>query len=194
MQRILFFTLALAVAPLRADLVNVALAANGGVASASSLAGTFPQPGRINDGNYSSIESTAFQANAWWQVSFDDSYFVSIAKIYNEPRDCCKERINNFSLFLYDSNDEVVWQSLGNSIPASSVDQIATFSGINTWGKRMRVQLEHTQNLALREFEVFADVDVANSPTVVPEPSTYALLGTAIAVLAGLARKKRGSA
>ncbi|MBM3783503.1 MAG: PEP-CTERM sorting domain-containing protein [Acidobacteria bacterium] len=187
MVRFLVLSMTFLTLPSWASPINVALLSNGGSAQLSSLLGTFPQPVNLIDGNLSSSVSTIVQANAWAQVTFNDTYFVTFARVFPDNRDCCRTRVNNFSMFLYNANDEVVWSSTGNSIPVDAPEVQATFSGINTWGNRMRMQLEHSQNLSMQEFEVFADLGAPSSE--VPEPSTYLLTGIAFAVLGRLKRR-----
>jgi hypothetical protein len=182
MQRFLGLFLTILSPPLLATPINVAHIDNGGTPGFSSLAGTFPQPNNLIDGNLTTTVSTAFQANAWVEVTFDDTYFITLARVFPDDRDCCRTRVNNFSMFLYNAIGDIVWSSTGNSIPVDALEVQATFSGINTWGNRMRMQLEHTQNLAMRDFEVIADTSATSGE--IPEPATYLLMGTALAVLA----------
>lgn len=187
MHRFLVLPMTILTLPLSASPINVALVSNGGSAGLSSLSGTFPQPNHMIDGNLSSNVGTAFQANAWVEVTFNDTYFVTLARVFPDERECCRTRVNNFSMFLYNANNEIVWSSTGNSIAADAPEVQATFTGINAWGNRMRMQLEHTQNLSMREFEVFADIAAGSGE--VPEPSTYLLVGTALASLVQLKRR-----
>jgi hypothetical protein len=173
MHRFLVLAMTILTLPLSASPINVALVSNGGSAGLSSF--------------LSSNVGTAFQANAWVEVTFNDTYFVMLARVFPDERECCRTRVNNFSMFLYNANNEIVWSSTVNSIPADAPEVQATFTGINAWGNRMRMQLEHTQNLSMREFEVFADIAAASGE--VPEPSTYLLVGTALAAVVQLKRR-----
>ncbi len=182
-----------------ADIVNVALATNGGVAqqSSSAFGGGFPASRGI-DGiksfSISDLTHTDSEFGAWWQVTFDQTYFITRAEIFNRV-DCCFDRINPYSLFLFNEHNDLVWQSNNNTF-ATATSSPATFSGINAWGNRFRVQLEDTNWLHLREVEVFADLDGVppSNETVVPEPSTYAILAAGVLGVALRHRKMRRAA
>jgi hypothetical protein len=170
----LFLTVMLGAATLSADIVNVALQSNGGVAASSSnYLGAYPA-GFGNDGGFFNIFHTNSEKNAWWDVTFSQDYYVTSTKLFNRT-ECCSERASPFSLFLYDSGGSVVWSSTNNSFGGPT----AEFTGINTQGRRMRVQLDGTDYLHMREVEVYADT-LGGGPTVVPERSTYAILGASV--------------
>lgn len=186
--------------PLAGAIINVAAQSNGGVASQSSLYQSSPgfRPDKANDGfsdvsGIPGINHTNIELNAWWEVAFDATYYITSATIYNRT-DCCVDRISPFSVFLYDSDGDVVWSQTGNSNPFFAE---FNFNGINTFGARFRVQLDGTNYLHMREVEVFADDGIAQppgdgdggDPSAVPEPSTYALVGGGLAL--ALLRRRR---
>ncbi|MBL8230779.1 MAG: discoidin domain-containing protein [Bryobacterales bacterium] len=172
---------AMVVTSLDAAPINVALATNGGTAQQSStFRPEFPASHAIDgtiNGTGNNISHTSSELNAWWQVTFNASYFITEVTIFNRT-DCCPERINAFSVFLYDAGNNVVWSQTGNSIilPATT----ATFTGINTVGNRLRVQLDGTNFLHLEEVVAMGDTAPAND---IPEPSTCALAGAGLLVV-----------
>lgn len=173
----LALTAAMVLTSLEAAPINVALATNGGIAAQSSLHDVaFPAVHAI-DGNQATFSHTTSELNAWWQVTFNASYFITEVTIFNRT-DCCPERINAFSVFLYDAGNNVVWSQTGNSInlPATT----ATFTGINTVGNRLRVQLDGTNFLHMTEVVAMGDTPPTND---IPEPSTCALAGAGLLVV-----------
>ena len=170
--------------------INVAFSGNGGVASQSSTAfgGTAD---RANDGNTDgaffngSVTHTDGEFHAWWEVVFNADYSISQIEIFNRT-DCCQDRINPFSVFLYDSSSNVVWSSGGNSIilPATT----ATFAVPDIEGRRVRVQLDGSNYLHMAEVEVMGEIP---APSTVPEPASLVLMGlgcTGLLLRRGVAR------
>ena len=171
--------------------INVAASANGGVATQSST--DFGGPAsRANDGNTDgtynngSVSHTAFEKGAWWQVNFNSPYLIDSITIFNRT-DCCQERVNTFSVSLYDALNVQVWTSgPGQSFVVPTPNTPVTFSGINFAASSLKVQLDGTNWLHLAEVQALGDVTSAG-----PEPSTYALMAGGLAALGLLRRRKQ---
>ena len=171
--------------------VNVALSANGGVASQSSL---YSDGGLValvasncNDGstggNISLGEGchTNSDVNAWWQVTFGADSYITSVEVFNRT-DCCFDRINPFSVILYDDSSQVVWSSSGNTIGGSGVGTVST---PDVLARSLRIQLDRQDFLNLAEVEAFGD---SSGDSSVPEPSALILLVLGLAGLAFLRR------
>ncbi len=166
--------LAFAASCVAAPTMNVASSGNGGVASQiSTIFGG--DAFRANDGNTDGIfednsvsHTDNLLPNAWWQVTFSQDYYISSIVIFNRT-DCCQDRINTFSVFLYDDSNAVVWSSTGNSInlPATT----ATFSVPSIHARSLRVRLDGTNYLALAEVQAFGTA----TPPATPAPPSLIL-------------------
>jgi hypothetical protein len=174
--------IAISAVPLAAGpIVNVALSANGGVASQSSNYDVTNYPASNgNDGNNNTFSHTQIEFDAWWRVDFLQPYYIVDATVINRV-DCCWDRISPFNVYLLDAGNNVVWQALHVNMSNSGPDS-AIFSNINTFGSAFEVQLDnHTNYLHLGE--VVVDADLAG-PSGVPEPATWLLLASVLPVLA----------
>lgn len=181
MIRIFLLFVALAACQLRAELINVALIPNGGFAQGSSVIGTFPNPWEVNDGNRFGLASTALETNPWWQVTFDDTYYISVLNLFYDNRSCCLDRMNTFAAYLYNTNGEIVWSSLGNSVSPDPNDSFVAFNGINVSARSVRFQLETFNHFGIREIEAFSDLPVSSSD--VPEPATFIVVALSLIAL-----------
>lgn len=177
--------------------INVALSSNGGVATQSST--YLPVPGGDADnaidgdtnGNWNfgdpasnTLSHTESEPNAWWKVAFNAPYFISSIDLFNRT-DCCADRLNNFSVFLYDAANVQVWSSPGKSIiwPQSST----TLAVNSVLASSLKVQLDGTNYLHLAEVQVMGDRSLA----AVPEPATYAMMAGGLLLLGMLRRRKQ---
>ena len=175
----------LAVGALHAAPVNVALAANGGVASQSSTYDFTTVASKCNDGNTDgnyftgNICATNQDANAFWEVTFAADYTVVSIDIFNRA-DCCDTRINPFTLFLYDDAHSQVW----TSGPGQTMGSFLSFPVPGIFARTARVQLDTTNNLNLGEVEVMAN-------TGAPEPGTFVLALAAIGAASVVCGRRR---
>lgn len=116
---------------------------------------------------------------AWWRVDLDQDYAVEEIVIWNRT-DCCSERLRNFTVTLWDDGTQVwsgVWAQSGGPAPSTSFL-------LGAVGDAVMVQLNRQDYLHMAEVQVFG---VA---AVVPEPSTWALMGLGLAGLAAAARRR----
>lgn len=148
---------------------------NGGPASAAI-------DGVIN-GNYynpNGIAHTNADYQAWWQVQLDQSYTINGIDLYNRT-DCCSERLNNFTVTLYNGASVVFSQTYASFTETISG---ANVSGMhiglaNLTGDRVKVQLNGQDYLQLAEVSVSA----------VPEPQVFAMMFAGLALLGFKARR-----
>ena len=115
---------------------------------------------------------------AWWQVALGQDYQVDQIVIWNRT-DCCVDRLNNFTVTLFDGNTSVwsrVYAKANGPAPSTP------FS-VGASGDRVFVQLNRRDYLNMAEVQVFA--------SAVPEPETYALIVAGLAVVAGAVRRRR---
>ncbi|MES2126042.1 MAG: discoidin domain-containing protein [Pseudomonadota bacterium] len=125
------------------------------------------------------IAHTGADAQAWWQVQLDHGYSVGAIDIYNRT-DCCN-RLNNFTVTLYDGNTSVFSQTYASFSPS---DAGPNWSGMHidvggAYGDRVRVQLNGQNYLQLAEVKVSA----------VPEPEVFTMLLVGLGLL-GFMNKK----
>jgi len=156
--------------------INVAASANGGFASQSSNYDISNYPASNgNNGALGDFSHTLLEPQAWWQVVFDNSYYISSITVNNRTS-CCETRINPFSVFLYNSSNSVVWSSVGNTIDLPAT--LATFSVPDVLAVRLRVQLNRADYLHVAEVQAIGDTV---SSAAVPEPSSILLLASGLA-------------
>jgi len=168
---------------------NFAAAANGGVATQSSTGFSAPAS-RGNDGNRdghffngTSVTHTNSEFGAWWEVAFASVEEINQILIFNRT-DCCSERINTFSVRLYDSGGSEVWSDTNNTFTPTITGTNLSGMQIDAPGvlaKRLRVQLDGTNYLHLAEVEAY---------NVVPEPATLAALAAGIGLVSRRLRRR----
>ena len=136
------------------SLGNVAM---GKTATQSSVANG-GKASRAVDGNtdgravWNSVTETAGSDNdPWWQVDLGKTYSISLVEIWNRT-DCCSDKLNNFSISIFDSTKQMVWTRKINYFPNPSV----TLDGANTKGQYIKVQLNGPGPLYLAEVRVFS--------------------------------------
>lgn len=147
------------------DPLNHAASANGGVASQSSIAFSGSASRAIDGGrsghwSAGSVTHTGYQFNAWWQSQFADPAEIHEVLVFNRT-DCCVDRINPFSVFLY-LGDDVVWSSTGNTFTADIIEPDVAGMTFTTGGvvaDRVMIQLDGTNFLSLAEVEAWGTPD-----------------------------------
>lgn len=135
-----------------------------GTASQSSENPSFPSPAPLaNDGDINgnwgsgSVSLTnAGEINPWWQVDLGSDTDIDLVKVYNRTDTCCKTRLSNFTVFIYDDNGDINFKQTFTSYPDPSV----SIDVGNVVGKIIRVQLNNMGGdnypLALAEVQVYA--------------------------------------
>jgi hypothetical protein len=115
------------------------------------------------DGSYwnGSVNETAPDANAWWQVDLGASAGVGSVAIWNRT-DCCGSRLSDYWVFVSDTPFS------GSDTPATLQSRAGTWSShqtaapnpaavipVNAAGRYVRIQLSGANNLHMAEVEVF---------------------------------------
>lgn len=124
---------------------------NGGAVSNSNLAlnGTASQSSTYNDatanraidgdsnGNYDngSVAHTENQVNPWWEVDLLDDSEIDRITIHNRT-DCCTDELSNYSVSVFDDNDNMIWNKFYTNHPSS----IHTID-LDVTGKKVRIDL-----------------------------------------------------
>jgi len=147
------------------------------------------------DGIYSNNFSTHTQSDdkAWWYVDLGDTYLISSIKVWNRT-DCCTDRLSNFYVSILSagtSNPELfssptAWQSF-NSGSLAGASEVFT-PGTDVFGRYVKVQLRDANYLHLAEVDVQGSL---GSGTIVPEPSSFALLGSGLILMVVRSRRRK---
>lgn len=100
--------------------------------------------------NQGSVTHTSNAFQPWWQVYLDSDTNINEIKIWNRTN-CCSDRLSNFDVFIYDSNNNRVFKTTITSTPSPSV----TINTGGVVGNRVRIKLKGTNPLSLAEVQVF---------------------------------------
>ncbi|WP_163400092.1 carbohydrate-binding protein [Flavobacterium fluviatile] len=161
---------------------NLALAANGGVASQSTTAYDAPAS-RANDGNtngnfasgsVSHTENGAAGSNTlkWWQVDLGSDKTIMDIVIHNRTGSNYGVRLNNFTVEILNNNGQVTFSQTFISHPNPSLI-------INTGdvvGRIVKISKISDNGIALAEVEVFGTAnlglkeELVNKPIIYPNP------------------------
>ena len=61
-------------------------------------------------GNLSITHTAPDDANPWWRVDLDGTFFLERIVLWNRT-DCCSERLSNFRVSVLDEAEQAVWSS-----------------------------------------------------------------------------------
>lgn len=118
--------------------------------------------------NANSVSHTAVEAGAWWMVDLGASYSVNLIKIYGRT-DCCRERLDDYSVIVLDSNQVQVWSDHQTSYP----NPLTTIVAGGRTGRFVRIQLTDSNALSLAEVQVFDTTrNTMESITIPPVKAT----------------------
>lgn len=103
------------------------------------------------DGNFDhrSVSHTAKETKPWWQVDLGQDNPIDSIKIFNRT-DAATERLADFTVSILDGQGKIVWSKVQATRPNPSV----SFDDINKTGRKVKVQLNGNNYLALAEVQV----------------------------------------
>ncbi|WP_339864684.1 discoidin domain-containing protein [Paremcibacter congregatus] len=132
--------------------------------------------GQWTGGAANSLNHTANEFQAWWEVDLGAMIDIDDIVIWNRT-DCCANRLNNFSVFLDGALIGAYNQQNG---PAPTF----SLNNVGLTGQVVRVQLNDTNYLHLAEVQVFGTV------ASVPAPGALGLMGLGLLGLGLVARRR----
>jgi hypothetical protein len=136
-----------------------------------------------NDGDLTTLNITGSNGQAWWEVDLGAVYPIESVTIHNRT-DCCADRLSNFWVLV--SDEPFVSTTLSTARSAPGVAALRHYSWqanrsmftVNRTGRYVRVQLEGTNYLHMREVEVWAPATATRSNVAIgtkaSQSSTYA--------------------
>ncbi len=98
-----------------------------------------------------SVIHTDNEYQPWWQVRLDSNTNIEEIVIWNRTDACCKSRLSNFDVFVYNSSGSLVYKETVVDVPNPS--KVINTGGVT--GNRVRVKLKGTSSLQLAEVQVF---------------------------------------
>ena len=105
------------------------------------------------NGKYSngSVTHTRGSTDPYWEVDLEDIYTIDTIKVYNR-RDCCTDRLADFTVTIYTMNGVQVWSKL----VSGNAPYLSTISVPSISGSVVRISLSGANRiLSLAEVEVF---------------------------------------
>lgn len=132
------------------------LALNGTATQSSTSYGALAS--RAIDGNTdgawltNSVTHTSAEDEAWWQVDLGADHSIDEIVIYNRTDDCCKERLSNFVVLMWDAEGTRTLRKFNTTTP----DPFVTISLDGRSAKIIKIQSKLSGTaLNLAEVEVF---------------------------------------
>lgn len=127
------------------------------------------------NGNWfgSSVTSTNYEYQPWWQTDLGDSYAIDSINVWNRS-DCCADRLSSFYILVSDqafasSNLASVLSQPGvTAYYVSGQGGYPTAQMVQRTGRYVRVQLTGSNYLSLAEVEVFGRVASSTTPPQQP--------------------------
>lgn len=116
-------TLSLAEVEILVDGRNIAPAGNATHVGTANNGEAARAIDRRRDGNFNagSVTHTPEAADAWWEVDLGSEKAIEQVTVWNRT-DCCGERLEGFTLRLFDGQRAVVWERRGQAAPSPRAD------------------------------------------------------------------------
>ena len=113
-----------------------------------------------------SVTHTSPISDSWWQVELTSQTNINNIIIYNRTNSCCIQRLSDFTVTVYDSNNNQVFSQTITEAPTPSI----TINTNDALGNRVRItnNLNNTA-LSLAEVEVYANSHT-EAKTVIANP------------------------
>jgi len=147
-----------------------------GVATQSITTNTYGGPPELaidgnTNGSYSggSVTHTDHGSNGsgelkWWQVDLQADKVITKINIYNRTDSCCKDRLNNFTVKVLDSNGVETFSQFYEDYP----NPLKVIELENITGQIVRIEKTSDYGLTLAEVQVFG---LSTSSLSVDEPN-----------------------
>ncbi|MBU2951701.1 T9SS type A sorting domain-containing protein [Tamlana agarivorans] len=121
---------------------------------------------RANDNNTNgayddaSVSHTGKATDEWWMVTLDNTYDIDEITVYNRTDAAYMDRLNNFTVEVLNSNDQIIFTKTITSTPNPSV----TIPTGNVVGNKVRVLQNKTGTaLTLAEVEVYGTANTLST-------------------------------
>ena len=142
------------------------------------------------DGNYAngSVSRTNADAQAWWQTDLGALRRIDLVQLWNRT-DCCSDRLQNFSVFV--SQTDMTGRSMQElaADPAVIKRQVGATRGlpgvtlpVYGLGRYVRVQLAGTNELHLAEVQVFGAAASYGTPSIDTVPNQQTVVDTTVSL------------
>jgi len=164
------------------DLVNLALASNGGIASQSTTAYE-GDASRGNDGNtngnygsgsvtHTEHGDTGSNTLKWWQVDLGTNSSIKEILIYGRTGSNYINDLNNFTVEVLNENGDIMFNQFYENYPSS---RPLTIDVDNKVGRIVKISKTSDRGISLAEVQVFGsktlDIDNSNIPHLILHPN-----------------------
>ena len=114
------------------------------------------------DGNISgaftsgSVTQTTDEDSAWWQVDLGASFSIGDISIFNRTDACCSGRLSDFTVYVFDNDNNITYSKTFTSYPDPSI----TTNAGGVQGKVIKIRLNRSGSLSLAEVQVFEQIQI----------------------------------
>ena len=119
--------------------------------------------------NNASTTHTTTGVGEWWLVALDGTHPIGDITIWNRTNSCCIARLNNITVSVEDSNENVLWSENISSSSATTLSVNA--EGVS--GSVIRITQNQNAPLSLAEVQVYAYDGVVSNTDLFIEAEDY---------------------